>query len=195
MRILSLILLAGCPSKAPPVNEPQPDLTRPAPEPDPEPAAAPMPAPDDPAVRECIEECMHASMAEARSAESIRVDCEASCGTGAPSVVTTSAEVALMGGKRVKAIGTLTRGPYPTGGEGAFVTLQDGSPIYVDHDGVPEGWEDFVGMTISVVGTLGQGPTPSGQRIRIPFLEAPERPERFGEAELPAQPAPGLLGQ
>ncbi|MEZ4316991.1 MAG: hypothetical protein R3F61_05795 [Myxococcota bacterium] len=180
MRILiPLFALVGCPSKAPPASEPAAPARTPVVEPE---GAEPEPAvPVVPVNAECVEECMHASMAEARSPDAIRADCEASCGAGEATPVSTGAELALMGGKRVKAVGLLKRGDYPTGGNGAYVELGDGSKLWVDSDGVPEGWERFVDVRISVVGTLGQGPTSNGQRIRIPFLEAMEEPLRSGE--------------
>lgn len=190
--ILPILLLAGCPSKTPPGAEARPELERPA---------SPTPASDGPESPvaggpsdgdECVEQCMHASMAEARSAEAIRADCEASCGMGAPAPVSTGGELSLMGGKRVRATGVLKTGDYPTKGSGAYVELADGAKLWVDDDGVPEGWDRWLDRPIAVVGTLGQGPTSGGQRIRIPFLENPEEPVGAGEIDPPAS-GPGLL--
>ncbi len=133
---------------------------------------------------ECIEQCMHASMAEARSPDAIRADCEASCGTGGTTPIRTGADLAMLVGKRVEATGTVVEADYPTmDTTGWAVALggPDGAKVWVSTDGPPTGWEKTLGQQVRVEGTLGQGPTGSGERIRIPFLDKPAEPIRIGE--------------
>jgi hypothetical protein len=155
---------------------------------------------------ECIEACMKSSMAEARGFEAIRADCEAACGEGDPMPIATAGDLAMHLGKRVQAEGVVVEAKYPTmGTTGWAVALgaADGPYAWVSTDGAPDGWDTkLLGQTVRVDGTLGQGPTGGGERIRIPFLGQLGEPVRVGEPEfsdggrsnpdevLPARPSP-----
>ena len=201
--LLCAVLLVGCPSKAPPSAESpaptvEPDPPAPSVESEPSPPADPLGGPADlqpgglepppgMEVGECIDACMKSSMAEARSPEAIRADCEASCGAGEPLPITRAGDLALHLGKRVQAEGVVVAAKYPTlGTTGWAVALgaADGPLLWVSTDGAPAGWTTIqAGHTVRIEGTLEQGPTGNGERIRIPFLGKPGEPVRIGEPE------------
>ena len=105
--------------------------------------------------------------------------------TEGPQTVLTGAQLALLTGARIIATGTLVRGDYPTGGHGTALLLDAGAKLWVATDGVPEGWESMLDKRLTLTGTLVQGPTAGGQRIKIPFLDSPEPPVLAEQGDAP----------
>jgi len=105
--------------------------------------------------------------------------------TEGPQTVLTGAQLALLTGARIIATGTLVRGDYPTGGNGTALLLDAGAKLWVASEGVPEGWESLLDKRLTLTGTLVQGPTAGGQRIKIPFLDSPEPPVLADEGDAP----------